>query len=75
MPEERISVHVANGLLTEVDMSELLGLSENVVMNYIEKGLLPGARVGSQHTRRRTLTSIRQLIEFVEKKTNLQSSG
>jgi len=75
MPENRISVQAASGLLTELDMSELLGLSENVVMDYIKKGLLPGARVGSQHTRRRTLTSIRQLVEFVEEKANLQNRG
>ena len=65
---ERISVATNEGLLTEEDLSRLLDLSIRIVVEYIDKGRLPGRRSGPQGTRVRTLTSVRQLIEFAEGK-------
>jgi len=64
---DRITVASGEGLLTEADLSLLLNLPVKRVVSYIDEGRLPGKRVGPQGSRVRTLTSIRQLIEFIEK--------
>jgi len=64
---QRISVTVGEGLLTELDMSELLDLPINTVIRLIEEGQLPGRRIGHNFRRNRTLTSIKQLIQYAEK--------
>ena len=63
---ERISVIVGEGLLTELDMSELLDLPVSTVVRLIEEGQLPGRRIGHNFKRIRTLTSIQQLIKYAE---------
>ena len=67
---ERISVATNEGLLTEEDLSRLLDLSIKTVVDYIDEDRLPGRRVGPQGTRVRTLTSVRQLVEFAEGKAD-----
>ncbi len=68
--ENRISLLGGEGLLSELDLAELLDLPQSVVVDYIDRGLLPGCRIGPQRPRRvRTLTSIKKLIEFVENKS------
>ena len=64
---ERISVLVGEGLLTELDLSELLGLPIRRVVSLIEDGHLPGRRIGYNFKRLRTLSSIKQLIKYAEK--------
>ena len=63
---ERISVIVGEGLLTELDMSELLDLPVSTVVRLIEEGQLPGRRIGHNFKRIRTLTSIQQFIKYAE---------
>ena len=63
---ERISVIVGEGLLTELDMSELLDLPVSTVVRLIEEGQLPGRRIGHNFKRVRTLTSIKQFIKYAE---------
>ena len=63
---ERISVIVGQGLLTELDMSELLDLPVSTVVRLIEEGQLPGRRIGHNFKRIRTLTSIQQFIKYAE---------
>ncbi len=63
---ERISVATGQGLLTEEDLSQLLDLSVETVIKYIDRRRLPGRRVGPQGARIRTLTSVKELIRFAE---------
>ena len=67
---QRISVATGEGLLTEEDMSRLLDLPVDTVINLIDKKILPGRRIAPRGTfhRRRTLTSVRELIKFAEEK-------
>jgi len=71
---ERISVATNEGLLTEEDLSSLLDLSKETIVKYIDEGRLPGCRIGPQGSRIRTLTSVKQLIEFVERKSRMPES-
>lgn len=64
---ERISVLIPDGLLTELDLSELLDLPIKTVIRLIDEGQIPGRRVGHNFGRVRTLTSIKQLIAYAEK--------
>ena len=65
---ERLTVPVEGGLLTELDMSELLDLPVRTVVRLIEEEQLPGRRIGHNFKRVRTLTSIRELIKYAENK-------
>ena len=66
---QRISVQTNEGLLTEEELSLLLDLEIPTVVKYIKEGKIPGYRITSSRTKVRTLTSVRQLIELVEKKS------
>ena len=70
--KERISVATNEGLLTEEELSLLLDLPTSTIIRYIDRGRLPGRRVGPQGSRIRTLTSVRQLIEFAEARWDTQ---
>jgi biotin operon repressor len=70
----RIYVEGNEGLLTEEDLSLLLDLSKETIVKYIDEGRLPGCRIGPQNSRVRTLTSVKQLIEFVEKKSKVSET-
>ena len=72
---ERISVLVPDGLLTELDLSELLDIPISRVIKLIDEGQLPGRRIGHNFRRARTLTSISQLIRYSEKGNWLDSNG
>lgn len=63
---QRLSVLIGDGLLTELDMSELLDLSINKIVELIDEGRLPGRRIGYKGERVRTLTSIKDFIKWVE---------
>lgn len=61
------------GLLTEEELSMLLDLNVSTILRYIDSGRLPGRRVGPQGSRVRTLTSVRELIEFAEGRWDAKS--
>ena len=67
--KERISVATNEGLLTEEDLSLLLDLPVKTAVSYIDSGRLPGCRIGPQGAKIRTLTSVKDLIQFIEKKS------
>ena len=62
---ERITVVGGAGLLTECDMSLLLGISVNEVISRIQSGRLPGRKLIG---RKRSLTSVSKLIKWSEEK-------
>ena len=65
--QQRISIQIGEGILTEIDMAELLGIPVATVIRLIDEGQLPGRRIGHNFKRARTLTSIKQLIKYCEK--------
>ena len=62
----RLMIDTNEGLLTEKDLGLLLDLPVQTIVSYIKSGELPGRKIGPKGSKQRTLTSIKQLIGFVE---------
>ena len=62
----RLIIDTNEGLLTEEDLGSLLALPAKTIVSYIEDGRLPGKRITPRNAKQRTLTSVRELISFVE---------
>ena len=62
-------------MVTEEELSSLIDMSVDKIVKYIDEGRLPGVRVGPQGSRVRTLTSVRELIEFAEGKWEKSGVG